>query len=208
MIRDRLIDSATSCERDKMQPTLLTNRLELVPLSDHHFELELELDSDPEVLRYLYDRARTRAEVRESHEEKISVAKDAPGFGFWIGYSEGIFVGWWVLRPPHGPHQREVPGEADLGYRLLRRHWRRGFASEGARELLRYGFEDLDLSRIFAQTMAVNDGSRAVMASIGMAHVRTFIAEFDDPLPGTDQGEVEYAISREQWLGTRSRPEC
>jgi RimJ/RimL family protein N-acetyltransferase len=33
----------------------------------------------------------------------------------------------------------QVPGEADLGYRLLRRHWRRGYATEGARELIRYG---------------------------------------------------------------------
>jgi RimJ/RimL family protein N-acetyltransferase len=73
-------------------------------------------------------------------------------------------------------------------------------ASEGARELIRHGFEDLGLTRIFAETMAVNTASRATMASVGMRHLRTFHLDCDEPLPGSDLGEVEYAISRQQWL--------
>ena len=97
-----------------------------------------------------------------------------------------------------------MPGEADLGCRLLRRCWRQGLASEGARELLRYGFEDLGLSRIFAQTMTVNEASRAVMTSIGMTYVRGFTGDFDEPIPGSAEGEVEYAISRRQWQSNRN----
>ncbi len=89
----------------------------------------------------------------------------------------------WMLQPPHGPSQPKRPGEADLGYRLLRRQWRQGFASEGARELIRHGFEDLGLTRIFAQTMAVNGPSRATMASVGMQFVRGFVEEYDEPVP-------------------------
>jgi hypothetical protein len=48
--------------------------------------------------------------------------------------------------------------------------------------------------------MAVNAGSRATMVAVGMQHVRTFHLEWDDPLPGTELGEVEYAISRDQWI--------
>lgn len=47
--------------------------------------------------------------------------------------------------------------------------------------------------------MAVNAASRATMTSVGMQHVRTFHLNFDEPLPGSELGEVEYAISREQW---------
>ncbi|MGI8760288.1 MAG: GNAT family N-acetyltransferase [Jatrophihabitantaceae bacterium] len=188
------------------QPTLLTGRLELVPLADEHLELEVALHSDPEVLRYLYSRARTRAEVEQSHRWRIAAAQETPGLGFWVGFVAGEFVGWWILQPPNGPDQPKVPGEADLGYRLLRPWWRHGLASEGARELLRYGFEDLGLSRIFAQTMTVNQGSRAVMASIGMTYVRTFTGDFDDLLRGSEQGEVEYAISRRQWQARREHP--
>jgi len=188
---------------DVAQPTLSTERLELVPLSDDHLELEVELDSDPEVLRYLFGRARTRSEVELSHRRRLASSGEVSGLGFWVGFVDGEFVGWWILQPPNGPDQPKVPGEADLGYRLLRRYWRKGLASEGARELLRYGFEDLGLSRIFAQTMAVNEGSRAVMTSIGMTFVRGFTGDFDEPLPGSAEGEVEYAISRRQWQSNR-----
>ncbi|MEV4051656.1 GNAT family N-acetyltransferase [Amycolatopsis sp. NPDC049688] len=129
----------------------------------------------------------------------------APGFGFWMGFTGDDFVGWWILRPPHGPDQPKIEGEAELGYRLLRRHWRQGYATEGARELIRYGFEELGLNRIFAQTMAVNTPSRATMASAGMTFARTFSSaeEYEVVLPGTEHGEVEYAITRRQWQETR-----
>jgi RimJ/RimL family protein N-acetyltransferase len=48
--------------------------------------------------------------------------------------------------------------------------------------------------------MAVNEASRATMASIGLRYVRTFFPDWDEPLPGAEHGEVEYAITREQWL--------
>ncbi|MEV6642028.1 GNAT family N-acetyltransferase [Amycolatopsis sp. NPDC051371] len=180
-------------------PTLQTQRLTLLPLTDEHLELEYELDSDPEVMRYLTGRASTRAEVERAHLRRINTA---PGFGFWMGFADEEFIGWWILRPPHGPDQPDVEGEAELGYRLLQKHWRRGYASEGSRELIRYGFEELGLDRIFAQTMAVNTGSRATMASAGLTFARAFTSAeaYEDPVEGSEQGEVEYEITRKTWL--------
>ena len=182
------------------QVTLRTNRLDLIPLSDEHLEHEVELDADPEVMRFLGSgRARTRDEVVELHRDRLASAERVPGLGFWAGFAAGQFVGWWILEPPERADQGPVAGQAELGYRLLRRHWGKGLASEGARELIRHGFDDLGLVRIFAETMAVNAASRATMAAIGMQHVRTFHLDVDEPLPGSELGEVEYAISREQW---------
>ncbi|GAA2779629.1 GNAT family N-acetyltransferase [Crossiella cryophila] len=169
------------------QPTLHTPRLTLVPLAEEHLDLEAELDADPEVMRYLGGRAHTRAEVERSHRRRLAAAAKVPGLGFWVGFAEDGFVGWWILQPPHGPDQPEVAGEADLGYRLARSHWRRGYASEGARELIRYGFTDLGLDRIFAQTLAVNAASRATMTSVGLTFVREFLS--------SGQVEVEYEIT-------------
>jgi RimJ/RimL family protein N-acetyltransferase len=197
------------------QATLRTSRIRLAPLSDEHLEYEIELDSDPEVMRYLGNgRARTRAEVEALHRRRLAVANRVPGLGFWAGFvdKESVdrefvsreFVGWWILEPPERADQGPVDGQAELGYRLLRRHWRKGLASEGARELIRYGFEDLGLTRVFAETMAVNAASRATMAAVGMQQVRTFQMEWEEPLPGSELGEVEYAISRHQWLARQA----
>jgi RimJ/RimL family protein N-acetyltransferase len=183
------------------QPTLRTRRLTLVPLADEHLDVEIELDSDPEVMRYLTSRAASRAEVERSHRRRRAASREVPGLGFWVGFAAEGFVGWWLLRPPHGPDQPKVAGEADLGYRLLRREWRRGYATEGASELIRYGFTDLGLNRIFAQTLAVNTASRATMTAAGLSFVRAFISTgYDgDPVPGAEQGEVEYEITRTTW---------
>jgi RimJ/RimL family protein N-acetyltransferase len=187
------------------QPTLYTERLRLVPLSEAHLEPEIALDADPEVMRYLTGRALSRAEVEQAHQRRIAAAREVPGLGFWAGFATGEFVGWWILQPPHGPDQPKVAGEADLGYRLMRRHWRRGYASEGARELIRYGFDDLGLNRIFAQTMAANTASRATMSAAGLSHVRAFISgPYDDLVPGAEQGEVEYEITRSTWQRNRA----
>ncbi|SCL62993.1 GNAT family N-acetyltransferase [Micromonospora chersina] len=196
------------------QPLLRTDRLLLVPLADRHLDLEVELDSDPEVLRYLVGRARSRDEVIDSHAQRMALAGTVDGLGFWMafgteggapgstppaGEDDGEFVGLMMLPPAHGPDQPDDPTVAELGYRLLRRHWRKGLASEASRALLRHAFDTVGQSRVIAQTMAVNTGSRRVMEAVGMRHVRTFFPPFDDPLPGSDQGEVEYEMTRETW---------
>jgi RimJ/RimL family protein N-acetyltransferase len=181
------------------QPTLHTKRLSLVPLADEHLDWEVELDSDPEVMRYLSGRASGRDEVEASHARRMDAAKTVDGLGFWLGLLDGAFVGWWVLQPAHGPDQPTDAGVADLGYRLLRRHWRQGLASEGARELVRYGFDDVGLDRIIAQTLSVNINSRAVMERVGFNYMRTFPTSVTARVDGLEHGEVEYEMTREQW---------
>jgi RimJ/RimL family protein N-acetyltransferase len=181
------------------QPRLHTERLTLVPLAEEHLEWELELDTDPEVMRYLSGRASTREEVEAGHARRLAAAQKVDGLGFWVGLVDDEFVGWWTLQPAHGPDQPDDPGVADLGYRLLRRHWHNGFASEGARELVRYGFDDVGLDRIIAQTLDVNLASKAVMERAGLVYVRTFPTSMTAPVEGLEQGEVEYGLTREQW---------
>jgi RimJ/RimL family protein N-acetyltransferase len=175
------------------QSTLRTERLTLLPLADEHLEWELDLDSDPEVMRYLGGRASTREEVEAGHARRLATAQKVDKLGFWVGLIDHEFVGWWILQPAQGPDQPDDARVADLGYRLLRRYWRRGLASEGARELVRYGFDDVGLDRIIAQTMEVNAPSRAVLERVGLRYVRTFPSSMAGP-------EVEYEITREQWL--------
>jgi RimJ/RimL family protein N-acetyltransferase len=192
-----------------MQATLRTARLLLVPLADEHLEHEVELDADPEVMRYLGNgRPRTREQVERLHRSRLGAADQVAGLGFWAGFladqPAATFVGWWILEPLERPDQVRpehgaAESQAELGYRLLPRFWRRGLASEGARELVRHGFEDLGLIRVLAETMAVNEASRATMSAVGLRYVRTFHQQWDEPIAGVEQGEVEYAITRADW---------
>jgi len=189
------------------QPVLRTERLVLEPLADEHLDLEVELDADAEVLRYLFPRAQSPEETRTKHTRRMERGREVDGLGMWMGFLDdhrphdaSSFVGLYMLTPPHGPSQPKAPGLADLGYRIRRDRWRQGFAREGSLELLRHAFETVGLDRVIAQTMAVHAGSRATMASVGLTFVRGFTEEYDEPVAGHEQGEVEYAITREEWL--------
>jgi len=183
------------------QPVLHTARLLLVPLADQHLELEVQLDADPEVMRYLTGRASSRDEVLASHARRMALAAKVDGLGYWMAFGSdgGDFIGLMMLPPAHGPDQPDDPTVADLGYRLARRYWRKGLATEASRALLGHAFDTVGQSRVIAQTMAVNTGSRRVMEALGMRHVRTYFPVWDDPLPGSDAGEVEYEITRDMW---------
>lgn len=189
--------------RRRTQAALRTERIELRPLSDADREHEVQLDSDPAVMRYLGNGAPCdRSAAEQSHRRRRAIAERFPGLGFWAGYVDGDFIGWWALEPVDAA---QAESAAELGYRLVPRHWRRGLAGEGARELVRHGFENLGLERIVARTMAVNAASRATMTAIGMRHVLTFHAQWDEPIPGSEEGEVEYVLTRQEWLHTRDR---
>lgn len=104
------------------------------------------------------------------------------------------FVGLFALRPVD-----DGRNEASIGYRLMPDVWGAGLASEGARALVAHGFDVLAFDRIYAEAMAVNVASRRVMEKACLRYVRTFHLEWDDPMPGTGDGEVEYALTREEW---------
>jgi RimJ/RimL family protein N-acetyltransferase len=74
---------------------------------------------------------------------------------------------------------------------------------EGASALVAYGFETVGLERLWAETMAVNTRSRRVMERLRMRHVRTDVREWDDPIPGWEQGEVVYELTRGDHLSGR-----
>src|ERR1700759_4733640 len=94
------------------QDGLRTRRLRLGPLADEHLAHEIELDADPEVMRYLGSgRARTADEVRRAHQGRLADAGRVPGLGFWAGFLNGgnEFVGWWILEPRTGRTRARWP---------------------------------------------------------------------------------------------------
>ncbi|MEU0280538.1 GNAT family N-acetyltransferase [Streptomyces sp. NPDC006195] len=79
------------------QAILHTERVHLIPLSDEHLDHQVELDADPEVLRYMGG-VRRREQVETEHREFLAEADQVAGLGYWAGFTEGHFVGYWILR--------------------------------------------------------------------------------------------------------------
>lgn len=175
-------------------------------MTPEHLPFLVELDSDPEVLRHLLGRARTEEEVHAFWGPICSdTTADRVGLGWWVGRlrTSAELVGWWDLSPAH-PVPDE-PREAEAGWRLARRHWRHGYATEGATAVLDHGFGAAGLTSVHAETMAVNAASRAVMRRLGLRHVRTERRDWEHPLPGAEEGEVVYETTAREWSRWRSR---
>jgi RimJ/RimL family protein N-acetyltransferase len=150
------------------------------------------LHNDPDVMRFLNGgRAASRREIEREYHERFT--KD----GYWAAIERATddFIGWFSFHPreDRGPH------EFELGYRLRRSAWGQGYATEGSRALIRKGFIELGVWRVFAETMAVNLASRRVMEKSGLEYVRTFHEHWTDPIAGAEHGEVEYALTRAAW---------
>jgi RimJ/RimL family protein N-acetyltransferase len=97
------------------------------------------------------------------------------------------------------PRQDADPGEVELGYRLRKSAWGKGYATEGSRALICKGFTEFGVQRVVAEAMAVNMASRRVMEKSGLKLVRTFHQPWPRPIEGDQFGDVEYALDKATW---------
>lgn len=181
-----------------MSIILETERLRLRRFTEQDASNLFDLNSDAEVMRFINGGKPTP--IEEIRDEIIPFHLAAyerwPGLGTWAAESVSSqeFLGWFHLRPGPGQDRTNV----DLGYRLRRAVWNKGYATEGSRALIGMAFTGLGVERIFAHTMTVNTASRRVMEKCGLTLVRTTPWDLD-VIPGSEHGEVEYALTRADW---------
>ncbi|GAA2210869.1 GNAT family N-acetyltransferase [Nonomuraea monospora] len=177
---------------------LETERLTLRRFTESDADDLYRLHNDPEVMRYLNGGKPTPREVILDRTVPRFVSG---GFFAAVERRSGEFLGWFHLRPAEGGPEEEP----ELGYRLHKEAWGRGFATEGSLALIDKAFVELGARRVFAQTMAVNVGSRRVMEKCGLRFVRTFRMDWPEPIDGSEHGEVEYELLRADWEAARRR---
>ena len=178
-----------------MQIFLKTERLLLRQFTPDDIDNLLVLDSDVEVRRYLdMPTPPTRENIAEHILPRfIAYYTQYEGYGFWaaIEKTSHAFLGWFHFRP--AAEDREG---VELGYRLQRLAWGKGYATEGAQALIRKGFLELGVRRVVATALAANIASIRVMEKAGLTLEKRYWYK------GTLEA-VQYAVDRDAYLNRR-----
>lgn len=126
------------------------------------------MNADPEVMEHFP--ARLTREESDALADRFQTGLLERAFGLWALEVRGTgeFVGFTGLSVP--AFTAHFTPAVEIGWRLARPAWGRGYASEAAREALRFGFEDAGLDEIVSFTAYPNERSRAVMRRLGMTH--------------------------------------
>jgi RimJ/RimL family protein N-acetyltransferase len=147
---------------------LPTARLLLRPWRDADRDAYADLNADPRVMEY-FPAPLSRAES-EAGAARIRAHFEAQGFGLWAVEVAGgsPFVGFIGLAVPS--FAAHFTPAIEIGWRLAHAVWGLGYATEGARAVVRFAFERLGLAEIVSMTVPANLRSRRVMEKLGMRH--------------------------------------
>jgi RimJ/RimL family protein N-acetyltransferase len=160
-----------------MIPVLQTARLSLRPATLADAPDCFVLDSDPEVMRYLggVRPEDSLARARERLASAIARHEANAGFGLGVCRSRGDerFIGWFILKPcvlelQSDAGWREPSEHVEVGYRLARAQWGKGYATEMGQRLVDFGFDALALEEIVGVTHLENRASRRVLSKLGL----------------------------------------
>jgi RimJ/RimL family protein N-acetyltransferase len=160
-----------------MAPRIETPRLVLRQWNDDDVERWADMNADPRVMEFFpstMDRERSQQQAALMHDDLekngygwfVIERKDRPGFAGVLALDDIRY---------------EMPFEPlrEIGWRLPVESWGNGYATEGARALLRFAFEELQWPEVIAMTAVINMRSRRVMEKLGMTHDPA--EDFDHP---------------------------
>ena len=184
-----------------MKIRLETPRLILREFTEADAEALFELDSDPEVMRYIGPYQLGDVEAYRARVQTLNIPYYAqhPGYGVWAAVEKagGAFLGWFLLRPALAYRFAVEAGfradDVELGYRFRRAAWGKGYATEGSRGLVYDAFTRLDAACVVAVALVGNRASTRVMEKVGLRRV----AEFR--IPGYDEPAVKYALEKNDY---------
>ncbi len=182
----------------RVEPELRTPRLILRRWRDTDREPFAALNADRTVMEHFP--APLRREESDDLVDRIESGFEARGWGLWAVEVPGTapFIGFVGLNP--ATFDAPFTPTVEVGWRLARAYWGHGYATEGARAALAFGFDELTLDEIVSFTSHGNTPSRRVMERLGMHHDPA--DDFDNPnVPAGDplRAHVLYRLDRCSW---------
>jgi RimJ/RimL family protein N-acetyltransferase len=184
-------------------PKIGTHRLILRKWRESDREPFARMNCDPEVMEYFP--ALLSREESDALVDRAEAHLEQHGFGPWAAElrESRQFIGYVSLFIPQ--FEAAFTPCVEIGWRLARAHWGKGLAIEGARALVRHGFEILRLPELVSFTVPANLRSLRVMEKVGMTHDP--LDDFDHPSIPADhplQRHVLYRLKRDDWLAANS----
>lgn len=160
---------------DKMDKILETERLYLRGFKIDDAQLLIDLNSNPNVVRYTGDGAVKNLEEAKRILADIIFPQYLNKMGRWAVHlkSNDEFIGWCGLK------YIADDNEIDLGYRFFEKHWGKGFATESARAIMDYGINTLKLKMIIALAAKENTASINVLKKLGMTYLEDDMCKHD-----------------------------
>ena len=153
-----------------------SDKLGFRKFNDSDLDPFFEINSDPEVMRYFP--SVLNIEQTKSLMKKINNHIDEHGYGFFAVdlLPENSFIGFIGFK--NTSFEADFTPCVEIGWRLHKKYWNLGLATEGALRCLKFARTDLSLNEIYSFTPLLNKASERVMQKIGMNK----IGEFDHPL--------------------------
>ncbi|MFF8398987.1 GNAT family N-acetyltransferase [Streptomyces sp. NPDC016172] len=155
-------------------PERRTERLWLRQWREADLDPLAEMDADPDVMRYIGDGSPGTRERTAAALARVRATWDERGYGLFAAEetATGELVGWVGLAVP--AFLPEIMPAVEIGWRLRRRSWGRGYATEAAREVLAFAFDEgeADLDRVVSICHVDNHASIRVMTKLGMTSDR------------------------------------
>lgn len=149
---------------------LETDRLYLEILDEKHFPDFLPLEIDPDVMKFIRKESPTIEAARINFDRLLNYNKTYPGFGAFavVKKNTSEFIGLGVIIHIELKPENE---KYEIGYRLAKSAWGKGFATEIARRLIDYGFDDLGLSEIYGTTHPQHVVSQKTLMKAGLERI-------------------------------------
>lgn len=163
-----------------MKYILETERLYLREIDSQDVDDLFEMDSDPEVHKYIENKPVKSKEQIVEVIEMLQAQYKKNGIARWavVDKQSGECIGWAGLKYFSEPLNNHSDFH-ELGYRLKKKHWGKGYVTEAATSIVKYGFENLDLDFIYATAHTENDGSINVLKKLGFKFTEVFDYEGD-----------------------------
>ncbi|MFZ6771916.1 GNAT family N-acetyltransferase [Undibacterium sp. SXout7W] len=173
---------------------LHTQRLRLEPIQDTHLDGLFRLNSDPEVMRYITGKAETREETI-AMIERVKARWLEWGYSWWslIDTSSNDLIGAGCIQHLG----RDAANPLEIGWRLRKDCWGKGYAFEAANRMATFAFDTLEGKELVAICDPENTASAHVMKKLGMLY--RGIERWHD------MDTSVYGISREQWFARNTK---